>query len=105
AMRDLPERMHAGISTARTMHAHVRAAGRLDGSFQRTLHRRMIGLELPAGKRRAVIFDDELVAGHLCFRSSLPGLTRQSIFFKRTLFSRWMPGSSPGMTISDKSRP
>jgi hypothetical protein len=33
------------------------------------------------------------------FNSSLPGLTRQSIFFERDLCEDgWMPGSSPGMT-------
>jgi hypothetical protein len=36
------------------------------------------------------------------FDPSLPGLTRQSIFFfeKRGYEDRWMPGSSPGMTPS-----
>src|SRR5579871_4847967 len=64
AMRHLPERMHAGIGAARAMHTHIGAAGRLDRSLECALHRRMIGLKLPAGKRRAVIFDGELVAGH-----------------------------------------
>jgi hypothetical protein len=29
---------------------------------------------------------------------SLPGLTRQSIFFEKFYEDGWMPGSSPGMT-------
>ena len=39
AMRDLAQRMHAGIGAARAMHAHVLAADRLDRRFQRALHR------------------------------------------------------------------
>src|SRR5712691_5258440 len=35
------------------------------------------------------------------FRSSLPGLTRQSILFVR----RWMRGSSPRMTVERPSQP
>src|SRR6202035_6014603 len=65
AMRDLPERMHASIGTAGAMNAHLLAADCLDRRLQRALHRRAIVLNLPAAERRAVIFDDEFVAGHL----------------------------------------
>jgi len=40
------------------------------------------------------------VFGELSTVSSLPGLTRESIFFeKASCEGGWMPGSSPGMTI------
>ena len=83
AMRDLPQRMHAGVGAAGAMNPHRLAADRLDRVFQRALHRRTIVLQLPAAERRAVIFDCKFVAGHQGdqFRLSLPGLTRQSIFF------------------------
>ena len=64
AMRDLSQRMHPGIGAAGAVHAHPLAADRLDRVFQRALHRRAIVLQLPAAERRAVIFDDEFVAGH-----------------------------------------
>ena len=38
AMRDLPQRMHAGIGAAGAVHANVLAADRLDRGFQRALH-------------------------------------------------------------------
>ena len=58
------ERMHAGIGAARAVNANLLAADRLDRVFQRALHRRAVVLDLPAAERRAVIFDDEFVAGH-----------------------------------------
>jgi hypothetical protein len=39
---------------------------------------------------------------YLIFGASLPGLTRQSIFFERLLFRRWMD-ARPGMTAEGKS--
>ncbi len=65
AMRDLRSRVHTGIGAARAVDAHLFAADRLHGGLQRALHRRGIILDLPAGERRAVIFDGELVAGHV----------------------------------------
>ena len=47
----------------------VLAADRLHRGFQRALHGGAIVLDLPAGERRAVIFDDELVAGHQLSRA------------------------------------
>src|SRR4051794_21377843 len=65
AMRDLSQGMHPGIGTPRAMDANRLAADRLDGIFQRALHRGAIVLQLPAAERTAVIFDDEFVAGHI----------------------------------------
>src|SRR5690242_1430445 len=76
AMGDLSERMHAGIGPARAVHTHVSAAGRLDRCLQRALHGRMIGLELPARERSAVIFDGELVARHLYSMNVMVRLVR-----------------------------
>src|SRR4051812_8347359 len=88
AMRDLSQRVHAGIGAPRAVDANLLAADRLDRGFQRALHRWRIVLDLPARERRAVIFDDEFVAGHQCTAihlSSWPGLTRPSISFVRVL--------------------
>src|ERR1700722_7380663 len=64
AMRDLRQRMPAGVGGAGPMAATLLAANRLDRDFQRALHRSAIVLELPAAERRAVIFDGQFVAGH-----------------------------------------
>src|SRR5580704_3186561 len=63
-MGDLAARVHAGIGPAGTLHQSFLARERLDRRGQRTLHREATGLDLPAGKRRAVIFDGEFVARH-----------------------------------------
>src|ERR1700726_1158178 len=65
AMRDLPERVHAGVGAAGAMHAHLLSADRFHRGLERALHGRGVILDLPARERRAVIFDGELVAGHL----------------------------------------
>src|SRR5712672_28813 len=65
AMRDLRQRMHAGVGAARAVNANMLAADRLDRVFHRTLHRGAIVLDLPAAERRAVIFDNEFVTGHI----------------------------------------
>src|ERR1700712_1669719 len=64
AMRDLRQRVHAGIGAAGAVDADMLAADRLDRGFQCTLHRRAIVLYLPAAKWPAVIFDDEFVPRH-----------------------------------------
>src|ERR1700694_6204994 len=64
AMRDLPQRVHAGVGAARAVNANLLAADRLDRGSQRPLHRGAIVLDLPAAERRTVIFDDEFIAGH-----------------------------------------
>src|SRR5260221_12209043 len=65
AMRDLRQRMHAGVGAAGTVNANRLAADRLDRGLQRALHRGAIILDLPAAERRAVIFDGEFIAGHI----------------------------------------
>src|SRR4051812_18817284 len=65
AMRDLRQRMHAGVGAARAMHAYMLAADRLDRGFQRALYGGAIVLDLPAPERPTVIFDYQLVAGHI----------------------------------------
>src|ERR1700687_5912618 len=78
AMRDLAERVHAGIGAAGAVNADLLAADRLDRLLQRALHRRAVVLDLPAAKRRAVIFDDEFVAGHQLSRAGgLSGVPRK----------------------------
>src|SRR3979409_2306098 len=64
AMRDLPQRVHAGVGAPRAVNANIFARARLDRGFQRALYRWAIVLDLPAAERRAVIFDGEFVAGH-----------------------------------------
>src|SRR5947208_10114922 len=64
AMRDLRQRMHAGVGASRAMNANLFAADRLDCILQRALHRGAILLDLPAGERRTVIFDGQSIAGH-----------------------------------------
>src|SRR4051812_39680351 len=65
AMRDLPERMNPGVGAAGAVHPYGLAADRLDCILKRALHRGPVVLQLPAAEWRAVIFDDEFVAGHL----------------------------------------
>ena len=69
AMRDLPQRVHTGVGAAGAIDADLFAANRFHGIFQRALHGRGIVLDLPAGKRRAVIFNDEFVTGHQTSRA------------------------------------
>src|SRR5690606_14335865 len=52
------------IGPARRDHLHLLAAEAAHGVFQRLLHRSAVALPLPAAKRRAVVFEDQLVAGH-----------------------------------------
>ena len=64
AMGDLRQSVHAGIGAPGTVNANVFAADRLDGLFKRALNRGAVFLNLPAAERRAIIFDEELIAGH-----------------------------------------
>ena len=70
AMGHLGERMHAGIGAAGAIQVHRLAAESLQGRLYFTLHRRTIGLTLPANIGRAVIFQSKLVTGHA---STVPG--------------------------------
>jgi hypothetical protein len=63
-MGDLTERVHPGIGPPGGDHRHLLAAESAHGVFQRLLHRSAFTLPLPAAKRPAVIFQDQLVAGH-----------------------------------------
>ena len=63
-MRDLPERMHAGVGAAGALDRHIFAGELPDRDFDFALHGRRIGLALPAGKRRTVILDQDFVARH-----------------------------------------
>ena len=64
-MRDLAQRMDAGIGPAGALHEHDLAAELRHRAFERALHGRAVLLDLPADERPAVIFDGELVARHL----------------------------------------
>ena len=63
-MRHLPARVHAGIGAAGALHQGFLAGEGLDRRGEHALHGDAVGLDLPAGKGRAVIFDGELVARH-----------------------------------------
>ena len=63
-MRNLAERMHAGIGAAGATWDGLLAGERFDGVGEAPLHRGAVLLHLPADEGRAVIFEDELVAGH-----------------------------------------
>ena len=63
-MRDLRTCMHARIRASGALHQYLISRQRLNCRGQNTLHGDLVSLNLPAGKRRAVIFDDKLVAGH-----------------------------------------
>ena len=63
-MRDLAERMHAGIGASGADDRDALAGKSRDRFGEHALHRDAIVLRLPADKGRAVIFDGELVAGH-----------------------------------------
>ena len=63
-MRHLVGRVNAGIGAPGAMNPHRLAGEALDRLLDGLLHRAAVELPLPARKRRAVIFDDELVAGH-----------------------------------------
>ena len=63
-MGDLTERMHAGVGPPRPARDCVLAGEGLDRLGEAPLHRGAVLLHLPADEGRAVIFEDELVAGH-----------------------------------------
>src|SRR5690606_1511626 len=72
-MRDLTQRMDAGIGAAGGMNLQRGAAKTFDAGFDDMLHGEAVRLRLPADERRAVIFDGELVARHQARLS--PGLS------------------------------
>src|SRR3954453_22931189 len=79
AMRDLPQRVHAGIGAPGAMNANVFAANRLDRLFHRALDRGAVFLDLPAAERAAVIFDEQSISGHQLSRAGgLSGVPRRN---------------------------
>src|ERR1700749_3489367 len=64
-MRDLTERMDAGIGASGAGDDDALAGKGLDGIGEHALHGQAAVLRLPADERRAVIFDGEFVAGHV----------------------------------------
>src|SRR3954453_2650447 len=88
AMRDLGERMDAGIGPPGAVDTNRNPADRLDGGFQRALHRGAVFLILPAAKRPAVIFNGELVTRHQFSRAGgFSGVPRR----KSTVFIGCLP--------------
>src|SRR5579863_5034116 len=63
-MCSLRQRMDACIGTTRAVHCEPLAAEALDRSLDDFLHRQAVILALPADETGAVIFEDQLVAGH-----------------------------------------
>src|SRR3954451_19247277 len=70
-MRDLMGRVHAGVGASGALDADGLAGKPLDRLLNRLLHRAAVDLPLPARERRAVVLDDELVAGHYSVRNLL----------------------------------
>src|SRR5580704_6373795 len=64
-MRDLTERMHAGIGAPGAGDDDALAGKGLDSVGENTLDGYATVLRLPANERRAVIFDGEFVTGHV----------------------------------------
>ena len=65
-MRDLAERVHAGIGAAGALNGGALSRECRNRVHQGALHRGAVVLDLPAHIRRAVIFDGELVTRHDC---------------------------------------
>src|SRR5581483_10107043 len=63
-MRHLADGVHAGVGASGALHRDLFAGEGFNRRRQHALHRGRAGLNLPAGKGRAVVFDKELVAGH-----------------------------------------
>ena len=67
---DLALRVNAGVGAPRAADRDGLAAERMKRGLDCFLHGEAIGLALPADERRAVIFDDELIAGHRRFSAA-----------------------------------
>ena len=69
-MRDLAQRMHAGVGAPRAMRGRALSRHGEERALERLLDRKAVLLPLPADERRAVIFERELVARHSgCLRA------------------------------------
>src|SRR5262245_56166349 len=74
-MRHLAEGVHTGVGAARALDLYTLAAECLDRRRERALHGGAVRLDLPSGKRGAVIFEQELVARHDAQCSVAPDAT------------------------------
>ncbi len=74
-MRNLPERVHAGIGAPGALHVNPLATECRHGRRQDALDRRTIILHLPADESGSVIFDQQFVARHFGRLSRWPGYT------------------------------
>ena len=63
-MRDLAQRVDAGVRPPRAVGGRVFARHGEEGALERLLDREAVLLPLPADERRAVIFEDQLKARH-----------------------------------------
>src|SRR5581483_5504904 len=109
-MRDLAEGMDAGIGTTGAVERDGLAGEGGGRRLQRALHGRLAVLPLPAGERRAVIFQRQLVARHQPNRvPTATGTPRK----KSATFIAWRPARCtsrsrtapvPQATVSASSR-
>ena len=79
-VRDLSQRVHAGVRATRAVERRRLAAERCYRRFNRTLHGRNAGLALPTGEGRSVVFDCNAIARH----SQISGRARQSYALRLT---------------------
>ena len=63
-MGNLAQRMHAGVGAAGPVHHDILLAKPRQRLLKRALHGKLAVLALPAGERRAVIFDGQPEARH-----------------------------------------
>ena len=84
-MGDLAECMHAGIGASGAGNRDALAGEGRDRVGERALHGDAVVLRLPADKRRAVVFDGELVAGHASSaqHAAAPNRGAAQEFFRR----------------------
>ncbi len=72
-MRDLAQRMDAGVGAPRAVGGRMLAGHGEKGALERLLDRKAVLLPLPADERRAVVFDGELKPRHSgCLRAVAP---------------------------------
>ncbi len=87
-MRNLPQGMDTGIRSASTAHAH-RLSGELpNGADKLALDRDTIGLDLPADKRRAFIFEGNAIAGIPATRNGSPAAQQDALATQLTRSAR-----------------
>ena len=63
---DLAERVHTGIGAAGAANVDAGSGELFDGVDQPALHGWPVRLDLPAEKRRSVVFECQAIAGHGC---------------------------------------